>query len=605
MFNYARNSIFSSNELEGKYNFSLEKSEFFPLSATPGDRTKTFETGNLSSLSGIEVDEETVNRYYKPYLNSWGGDPLDRFRLRFITQVLKLSSRKIHITPHSLRFSYGRTLLNISEHRLKTGQAQVVEGISFRIANQATGVYHYNEVSDLFYLFTFKTKYLEDMQLALLQGKPMKSHWFTVFMLPKLNTLIPNGKPVLALRKNFIEPLQERGIEIVMSEDILEDLSYRTIEIPIHTFAPDLVRSRDAKKEARNRIFQEMLVTRKDAFKLQKDWNMGLAATYQVANFLARTEGEYFLTIYTEYIQKTYYPDIEMEDGMRRTLVIGENSREQVWEDGKWEINDGANVVAYNDLFMTFTSYPEKTNSQIAVNIEEEKFEEILTYFIAGYSRNYKEGEWIGVNSVFNTMYKIVNYRAITHSFESSAVKPNKFFDLNKNLLFHYKERIDTYISYNDIIGIEFNSVKYLLNQDLVIMLSSDWKNKKDIVKELDPIYFADEDKLYVKDKGILMQVIVTSLHVVDAVTLLQNCKLSLYEDSSFQRIFLNRKEYDVLLKGYEAGHSSFLWSEEVEDEEYISHVEIEERIEVPVGNTDSPSTFQMVENINRESHDF
>jgi len=491
--------IFSEENIPEEINFSMLKSEYLPILRLPDSKHQWL------ALDTFEVDATIkVNPYLEDFKIGWHNSKEDGYFKevkKFTSFVNNLEDVQLKLVltigrPHRSRFE----LTNFSVNRLSTNNPQIVKDKTYRFYNKTMGIMWDNETDamSVIYLLTFKTKYLLELQRALIQGKPFKNTWFKLFIAPEIPGLMIKGnKFKKTFVDNFIAPYAEKSIEIEYKDNFFEELSFK--DVPSYSFKT-LVGSRSARKEKHKLLLEDFIVTKRLQIKLQADWEIGIQSGLLAESQLKVWRVEEVTKELIKHVDAFYYTTLEQ--GMRREFVVDDISREEIYDGINWVLSRSYGELKFNSLIAKFAMSSEED----IINNENPVIK--LEYYLREVLLNLeKEGDCFIEYTTASYFYKVEKHKAEKISFALN--KPSIVQKIDNSTKYYWDAMKFIYRSESALMKESWGNLfsPHSLNIFVTTSFSyvSDLENREaefNEIKEL--LYFVDEDSLYLFENGKL-----------------------------------------------------------------------------------------------------
>ena len=565
MFFQNLNIIKKNRNITGEYNFSMQKSKYIPLLSSLGMNSLTnFFGHNMFNLS-IGEHINNPNPYFERSLNTWsegrelGISNYIQLTRHFEALVGELADVKYYFRAHSIRefpaSHWARNLQKVSYHRLLTGKGtQKVNQVIYHMPIRSLGlIAEPDKAVDLFYAFTFKTEYLEQLQITLIKGKPFDNRWFTLFIHPDIPEIAKEGQFTKPFSRDFITPFEDKGIEIIFEDHILDSLSFREVpeeEIIIPYVFKLKTKGRNNQQIEREEALANFLSLQVSRITQQEDWDMGKIGGQIALEQLLVYKQNASIRFFGEFIEDNYYQNIPKIEGMVRKLYVGSRALVQIWNavENIW-VEEQNYLAPRNELAMYF-AVGEPQESRLTPSYLSSAYISMEFSINNGGTYAYLE-EFVTITDLdlFPIFYRIENYRAVMYELDNLPINEPTIKILNSG----YTYNLDTSNKWYAIDSAMFQLAltSELLNRatSVHLILSSDYLSLEGQIANNNFVYFLDEDNLYLKISNFLFFINVRqSMNFFSALSGL-SAKILIGEEN-FKSLFLDKIHGESLLKG-------------------------------------------------------
>jgi len=511
MISHRAQRLFNEVEIDGKFNFSMKKSEYIPILTTFDSIEHLIYTHNLF-LSSSCCDSININKYLNFKFTSYYNRryPFSDYlspKKEFIEKVLRLDDLVFHLRSN-IAFPNVKYLTKFSYHKAFNGTPFRVDNIEFRGIAKTLIYYKQKDKLGFLYVFTFKTKYIKELQKALISGRNVKSEWFTVFI-EKDFPLVTNSRGYSkAFKDRFITPFEKKNIEIVYTDKILEKLSYTQIDRSV--WSPKAKKREDKKKEM-EAVLLSFLAHEKQEIKEKKEIEIGLNSQIIYNAWLKRRSA--FITLYNfiEYVDKTYYKGIELVEGMQRLLKIGANGRsiKQTYFEGQWITEEIVQIP--NALLVVFSTLKELEEESIETPIS--NFDDCIVIIeskLTNSSLSTYVEYWESPTIDSNIVYEIKNFKAIKHKLNEKY--PDKVWDDKTKGYVFYDNKLNGYLTTLSLCEITY--VENLFEDTNILLITfSELLNNRKKADKYDLVYIWDIHVLFIVYNTLLFKAKIDSIY--------------------------------------------------------------------------------------------
>lgn len=501
--------FFKSRIQSGKYNFSMEKSEYFPIGTT-------FDQGEgmFNCIMSIPESATSLNRYFthpiadSVYFGTISMREYERIRHIFIKGIIDLEKEVVHFNSKGLEFAtYGSPYVRFPYDKAFQGQSFRVGSTNFSgdaktllVSRGEDGVKKVN------YVFTFKTKFLPDLQKALLRGIPLKSKWFAVFITSTIPEIMNKNGFSNSFSNRFITPFETAGIEIHFLDKILSEIGFTEVPLP-YLFSFES-RARERRAIEMKNILVDFRKQETYQYNLQKDWDVGRESEARFTAWLMTNRSTILLNAFEKYIDEKHYSGITLSTGMVRHIKVSTIGKLQIFEEDRGWVESIQSSTIMNNLEVRFRALggvsrhhlPELTNTLFDEN------ETNVAYMFGGESMSVQD---INIAYSFigdDTYYEIADFKATVRVLHE--VRPAEIS--YEGTVWRYDRALSCYLNNTNIITVECTAEDEY--RALYITSLKEYAGISETFPEDILIYFWDVDAIYVKRNGLLCKFNINNL---------------------------------------------------------------------------------------------